>query len=370
LRNLVSFSAWQKPSTKNGEQNPFQSHSQATLPRRLENWLSIKDSAFQLLFGWGIRERERRLALIPSRDRATNNSPYSAKNLFSFEDATGRDAEIDRQVASASSNYERDFGTKPDFRRVEPSSDADKIHGNRDVRVFTKWFEKAQGKKIVWVESDKPIHQAFVDPENPKTIFLNANGSDPIFALVGHEWTHTLSLENPKLYSGLETRLRPLINDWINQQKRLERKGYLKSETSEEISGNIIGDAFNNPDFRKFLADRNRPLFKRIIESIKTFIKRAFGFTHKSAFGTEYYTKDLDAVYKIIDDIFYRAIDENKTSNNNVSNKLRPVIGDIGKGERFTSAHDGREVNLDDAMPNQETPSFWLISIKPMVSMM
>ena len=113
--------------------------------------------------------------------------PFSTKKIFSFNDATRKDKEIEAAVDTASKNYEQTYGFNPEFQRVEPTGTQNEAFG-KEVSSFLSWFQMVQGAKVVWVEYDREIHQAFVDParvikppDQPEQKTPQKKGRPPLF---------------------------------------------------------------------------------------------------------------------------------------------------------------------------------------------
>src|SRR4029077_12774539 len=127
-------------------------------------------------------------------------------------------------------------------------------------------LERLFGKNVVFVRSgtgeDLPF-TGIVNPSDPNTIFLDAAGDRNVLALIGHEWSHTLKLTNPQLHAAMVAHMRPLVFEWLNQEaKRREGEGYTEGQVTDELVGNIFGDALTRPEFLALLNRRNPSLFE------------------------------------------------------------------------------------------------------------
>jgi len=77
---------------------------------------------------------------------------------------------------------------------------------NSRGRSLVQWiaaFEAVTGKQIAWVDTDQSVPLpwfAATSEERPNTIFLHVRAQAHALALVGHEWGHTLEIQDPTLY--------------------------------------------------------------------------------------------------------------------------------------------------------------------------
>jgi hypothetical protein len=160
------------------------------------------------------------------------------------------------------------------------------------------------GKNIVFIRSgtgeDLPF-TGIVNPSDPNTIFLDAAGDRNVLALIGHEWSHTLKLTNPQLHAAMVAQMRPLVHDWLNQEARLKgEEGYTQAQLTDELVGNIIGDAFTRPDFLALLNQRNPSLFERVVKAIEEFFNSLIAAARGSEWATEGFITDLEAMHEVI----------------------------------------------------------------------
>ena len=180
------------------------------------------------------------------------------------------------------------------LRDTEPASQA--------VSDFAAAWQNLTGREVVFVEQrEAGAAAAFagaVDPAQPGKIFLNARGNRALVALAGHEWAHTLASSNPALFQEMGAKLRPLITEW--QQRTGELAGYAAEIADEELVANIVGDAFNNPEFWELVKERDRSLWQRIVEAINNWFDELIGRAAESEWGTENFISDLRAVHEAI----------------------------------------------------------------------
>ncbi|CAN5367228.1 hypothetical protein BH10PLA2_BH10PLA2_20530 [soil metagenome] len=167
---------------------------------------------------------------------------------------------------------------------------------------FIRSFEKLTGKQVVVIDSPGTYapFAGVVVKSHPNTIFLHARGDRNVMALIGHEWLHTVRQENKALYKDLRIKLLPLVDNWMARAKENGDGFYHPSEYSKEFTANIVGDAFAHPDFWKYLSQENRPLYLRVLQSVKEWFASFMGEAHQSEWGTEGAMKDIHAVHQAV----------------------------------------------------------------------
>src|SRR4029077_8108906 len=139
-------------------------------------------------------------------------------------------------------------------------------------------------------------------------IFLNVSSPRSYAALLGHEWSHTLENLEPDLYRELQAQLKPLVDDWRKRAAELTGKAYTEGQSESELTGNIVGDAVNNPEFWRLIAERNKPLFRRVLASFQRWFDRLRGKALKSEWGTEAFITQLDAAHRAILNTMQRSV--------------------------------------------------------------
>lgn len=142
-------------------------------------------------------------------------------------------------------------------------------------------FEKAFRRRIIVVRgaAGRLPFQGVVIPGHPDTIFLNedrANGE----AVLGHEFTESLALENPELFERLRAELRPLMAKLPEYQARLnalERSHGLKESDTRaaerELIADFIGDLLARPEFLTKLRESNPSLFQQVANALLKFLR-------------------------------------------------------------------------------------------------
>lgn len=245
------------------------------------------------------------------RDAAENNllgNDLNAVNLFSYSELELDPATADR-LRAIEEGLRKDAraagapaGSEKVVRRGASARDNETAQLGRSALEFIAGFEHLTGKKVEFVDTprnpDVPF-AALVNKAKPNTIYLHTRGDRNVIALIGHEWGHTLQQQDPKLYRELQIKLLPLVDSWRRRTKELATD-YRRKVRSEELTNNIIGDAFAHPDFWQFLSEQNKPLFSKVRQSIKQWFEAMFFKARGSSWGTESFISDLEAVHNAV----------------------------------------------------------------------
>ena len=173
-------------------------------------------------------------------------------------------------------------------------------------------LEERLGIKVVWVASsdptNNPLPPAFYAPGVKNTIAVNIHADRNLVSLIGHEWSHDLKRTSPVLYKQIMERMKPLVKDWMGaagqlQKEYKERENFILSisESEEELTGNVIGDAFGDPDFWAHVAAKDRSLFDTLVKMVADFLDRIVP-TKGGTFGTEEIITDVEAIRDLVYD--------------------------------------------------------------------
>ena len=230
-----------------------------------------------------------------------------------FSDATNLDQQSRDQLTSLQAALDEDAravgaGQRAGKVRIVAASVADNSPEGLASAEFIRGFEGLTGKKIQWVDSEgDPGFAGIIDTHRPNTIYLHARGGRAIPALVGHEWGHSLKKQDPDLYRELQLKLLPLVDNWRNRAKTLEGY-YPRKVRSEELTNNIIGDAFGHREFWKHLAEKDKPLLQKVVESVRRWFAAIINKARGSEWGTESFIQKLDEAHAAVMDTFSQAV--------------------------------------------------------------
>jgi hypothetical protein len=223
-------------------------------------------------------------------------------------------ARLGEQIARLEAQWQKDTGATPanthiQAGRVGPRADHP---GGAQALRFIDAFEKLTGKQVVWIntrpEDGMPFRAATIG-DRPNTIFVHARTWGNLLALVGHEWGHTLARQDPELYRGLQKALAQHIarGDGAKMRQTLKRR-YRRSIRSEEVTNNIIGDFFTDPEFWREVERINQPLVKDLLASVMAWFDRLLGLLARSEWGTASRLQDVKAARTAVANAFAEAL--------------------------------------------------------------
>lgn len=118
----------------------------------------------------------------------------------------------------------------------------------------------------------------FVHPERSDIIYLNVDSVSHLLFVQGHELSHTLRLEDPKLWQEMATELRPLVQRWGEYRETLSAEHYAgmsEDDQFEELLGDVIGQNFLNEQFWQEMAQQNVALFRKIARKAIALLQKA-----------------------------------------------------------------------------------------------
>ncbi len=186
-------------------------------------------------------------------------------------------------------------------------SDADLRRTVAATRTFSK---SIFGHTAVFVDFEgETLFRGAMSDAIPDTIFLDIKSDKPHMAVLGHELLHQLRKTAPDIYERLNERLNQVLKpDALNTYSKAliakyEAKG-LKAPTNidEELTGDIVGDNFNDPEFLKLLGENQPAGFRKVLDSIAKFLDDVLAkLTGKNRpFGTDQYLTDIKAARQAV----------------------------------------------------------------------
>jgi hypothetical protein len=110
------------------------------------------------------------------------------------------------------------------------------------------------------------ITNGFVTPRQPKLVFLNIDGANPLTFILGHELGHSLKIDDPKLWAEMTVQLQPLVRKFGKYRAEYGQGLTKDVDVLEELVSDVIGDNFLNNDFWQDMAKQSQSLFKRIAD--------------------------------------------------------------------------------------------------------
>ena len=134
----------------------------------------------------------------------------------------------------------------------------------------------------------------------PGTVFLNAEASRPLMAVLGHELLHKMRAEQPTTYAALVNRLQGLLRNENAYTERLKAKyeaagvAWRQVRFAEELHADIVGDFFMDPQFWQALGADRPGLFRRVVNAVLKFLDDAAArIGAERPFGTEEFLSDI-----------------------------------------------------------------------------
>jgi hypothetical protein len=148
---------------------------------------------------------------------------------------------------------------------------------------FVGTFERAFGKRVVFFRASKDIRQnGFFMPWEANTIWVNADANAPAHAIVGHEFSHSIKTQNPKLWE----KVRALVADveaMPDSYRERRGKDYEPARIEEEWVGDVIGQHFDDPKFwgklrdvaeRRGMETEFKGLVQTVLDWLDNFVSR------------------------------------------------------------------------------------------------
>ncbi len=171
-------------------------------------------------------------------------------------------------------------------------------------------------KRISWIEAegDFKINGVMV-PSIPDTIFIDVNTNKAAHIVMGHELSHHMEQDVPEVYQAMVDALMPMIRDADAYRASRKLDDMKQENVIKEIVGDIVGDNFTDPEFWNKVAEYNPSAFRRIADTIISWIKRLVTNARMRGLGSEQWVTDAQRAQ----DIVARAVAQYTSSNETVS---------------------------------------------------
>lgn len=145
-------------------------------------------------------------------------------------------------------------------------------HLPQEQRDAMDAFDRATGTRTVVVRNLTPHVFDFNGASlRDGRIFVNENNEHPLVNVMGHEFTHQLRVDQPALYSALESEARK-GDLGAYARERLGGVAGAHALAPEELTADAVGDAVSDPAFMARLADANPGVFKRVAMAFKAYL--------------------------------------------------------------------------------------------------
>lgn len=202
----------------------------------------------------------------------------------------------------------RAYGRAIVLDAVAPGSGAVGGRG-RELAAVSTVARRLFGHEVVFVRfKGKPLFNGAMSTAIPDVLFINADATKPMMAVLGHELLHHLKRTNDGIYNTLNDRLNRLKKNERDYLHRLEvlygRQGAkAPANWDEELNADIVGDFFMDPEFWADMAKGQPGLFRRVANAIIKFLDDvAAKIADIRPFGTDQYLTDIAAARAAVAD--------------------------------------------------------------------
>lgn len=166
------------------------------------------------------------------------------------------------------------------------------------------------GKRLVTFESDTLQADGFVLSGNNENIYVNANSDINPLAVFGHELLHQLRRDNPQAYLALEAVIRRNVKE--SPEMDAEYGGYNADSRVEEVTADLVGNRFTDPDFwndvfseiRDLYPDQSQGIISRLTDALVKAIAAFRNAVTQSNYRADEFVNNLDEITKAIKDTF------------------------------------------------------------------
>lgn len=231
-------------------------------------------------------------------DQDTGNIQQPAVSFSRTPDERLKDRDRSIRLERALRNSGHDY-------RITPLDMRDALAlGNRteqEVRQ-TEDTARAFGKRVVWITADGPQDiNGVIVPSIKDTIFIDARSPNSTHAVVGHELSHHMEHDAPQAYADMVESLKPFISGHAEYRAKYRiPDGETVGNVTKEMVGDVMGDNFNKPEFWQKVAEHNPSSFKRIADSVMTWLKRLVTHARMRGLGSEQWVSDIKAAQDIV----------------------------------------------------------------------
>ncbi len=165
------------------------------------------------------------------------------------------------------------------------------------------------GRKVVFFSTDDVnAPNGFVDPSDPKTLYINTGSEKPVMRVLMHELLHSLRTSHARAYSDLVAATKDMIrgdakSKWRDVFLGKDRDGDLPdADVIEEILADSMGDYGVTQEFWSKLSERMEPsLFQRVLKTFGEIIEKMMAaLGSKSDMGSKQYLSDLRGVQRAL----------------------------------------------------------------------
>jgi hypothetical protein len=227
------------------------------------------------------------------------------KNLFDFRDADEQSlSQNEQDRLRAFRQSAKNQGARAEAIRIvlpELGRDGSRTDARGENALeFVRNFERLTGRKVTFFRADPSNNLAGgVVQSMPDQIWINADANRGLFALLGHEWGHTVQHSQPEIWKRLQSFILSHADDVRAQAKKLKSPEYQKPKTlTVELTNNMIGDAFADPEFWKTLEAKDKSLFEKILAAVAQWFHELADKVGNSEWGTQVFTNQLREMHE------------------------------------------------------------------------
>ena len=183
------------------------------------------------------------------------------------------------------------------------------VSGLTNQRGLTKVLREIArvfGKQVVFFQSGTLKVDGFVNPGNNRYIHINADSKMSPVAVLGHELMHLFKMDNPTAYRAIATVLARQVDE---KGRALFRADYGLGANLEELSADLLGNAFQDPGFLASVfaeigatapEGQARSIVQRLVSALSNAITAALKVIQdmgvQPGFKADMIVKDLQAV--------------------------------------------------------------------------
>lgn len=178
-------------------------------------------------------------------------------------------------------NIQRGFPGKKVGFAVAKEGDPGVTKQRMQMAQAAKKIVEAMGGKVVLFRHTGPlVTRGFSAPQEPGTIYVAVDADNTQMAVVGHEFGHWLKKNHPDLHDEFTKRIMPTLRG-IDRHARERRERDAKhgqayiltdKEALEELTSDVWGDFFTDPEFHADFAEREPSFYKRFAQALIKYI--------------------------------------------------------------------------------------------------
>lgn len=157
---------------------------------------------------------------------------------------------------------------------------------NKGDYALAHEIAQAFGKQVYTIDDSKEPRlagvNAFVARAYPSATFISSTAKKPVLTLLGHELTHTLRIDAPRLYQELQDHVLKVADPTgykaylKDLQSRAETYKNLSLDAlHEEYVGNVVANQFTRQTFWQEMGKANPSLMARVLGYVRVLVEKA-----------------------------------------------------------------------------------------------